>query len=297
MILFQHSIDFVDEPQLQKKRGKDDQWKTILVSVSEAYPLEESFPFKSHMIQISGREVRYHSQQCFSQLQRPFSWALEIVNVMTLIWDCNTQNIYYFRNREFTPELLRFWVFHTFFPIILELENIYRILHVGSVEIKNVPVLFSALSYGGKSTLTDYFIGKGHTLLSDDTLGIELRQDGSYYAIPSYPFHRPYREAESLGYPAPHFSIHPKPLHAVFVLEREEADAVVSIEELTGIEKFKAMHFTPYVDFVFTKQERFEYLAKMVRHVPVYRVHIPWDLKRLEEVYHAIVAKVSETVL
>ena len=140
---------------------------------------------------------------------------------------------------------------------MLELRGIYHILHVGSVEIEGKPVLFSAPSFGGKSTMTDYFIQKGHTMLSDDSLGIDKRGD-KYYAIASYPVHRPYRELETLGYPVENFATEPKPLHAVYLLEKSEPDVEVEIIEIKGIEKFKAFHYSTFIDFDFMKKERFD---------------------------------------
>ena len=106
---------------------------------------------------MSGQEARYHSEIPFKVAKKNFSWALEIKDVVTLIWDASDKKIIYTKGKNYTPQRLRFWVFHTFFPIVLELEQIYHILHVGSVEIEGKPVLFSAFSFGGKSTLNRLF--------------------------------------------------------------------------------------------------------------------------------------------
>jgi hypothetical protein len=42
------------------------------------------------------------------------------------------------------------------------------------------------------------------------------------------------------------------------------------------------------------KKERFDFFSKMAMEVPVYKVTVPWDLDRLDEVYEAIVRKVEE---
>ena len=125
-------------------------------------------------------------------------------------------------------------------------------------------------------------------------LWLSTNEEMTYYAIASYPFHRPYRELETLGYPVENFATEPKPLHAVYLLEKSEADAAVEIEELKGIEKFKAFHYSSFIDFSFMKQERFAFFTEMAKHVPVYKVKVPWDLDRLDEVYKAIVAKATE---
>ena len=126
-------------------------------------------------------------------------------------------------------------------------------------------------------------------MLSDDSLAIEKKKD-HYYAIASYPYHRPYRKLETLGDYVTNYTKEAKLLHAVYMLERAEADAEVEIEKLTGIEKFKAFHFTNFIDFDFNKQSRFIFFSEMAKKIPMYRVKIPWDIKRLDEVYQKVLA-------
>jgi hypothetical protein len=263
--------------------------ETFVIEEAPFEAAKKTMTLKTVWFLMSGQEVRYHSSIPFHKTDTCFSWALEIKNLLTLVWDADQRKITYSKKSGYTPERLRFWVLHTFLPLVLELERTYRILHVGSVEIAGKPVAFSAHSYGGKSTLTDYFLKQGHTLLSDDSLGIEKRDDG-YYAISSYPFHRPFREIETLGYYTENFNTEPKPLHAVYALQKAEADAEVSIEELKGIEKFKAFHYSNFIDFDFMKKERFIFFTEMAKAVSVYRINIPWDKARLEEVYQAIIS-------
>ena len=295
-MIFGHSFDFQNEPILQKEFlsfPSDPSYysenKTICVVESSKSSLLKEFPFKTEWFALSGQETRYHSLLPFEDIDEEFTWALEIKGVVTLIWDASDQKIIYTKGSNYTPQRLRFWIYHTFSPMVLELQRKYRILHVGAVEIEGKPVLFSAFSFGGKSTLIDYFIQKGHTLLSDDSVAIEKRED-TYYAIASYPFHRPYREVETLGYPVKNFAIEPKPLHAVYMLVKSEPDAEVKIVELKGIEKFKAFHYSSFVEFSFMKQERFDFFTQMAQQIPMYQVNVPWDLERLHEVYEKIIA-------
>jgi len=162
-------------------------------------------------------------------------------------------------------------------------------LHVGAVEVAGRPIFFSAESFGGKSTLTDYFIQQGHALYSDDSLAI-FTQDNTFYTVASYPFHRPYREPETLGYPVENVARQPTPLSAGYVLEAVAADADVSITELEGIEKFKAFHFSGFIDLDFFKAHHFQLRAELAKAVPIYKVSIPWKMERLGEVYTKIIA-------
>lgn len=296
-MIFGHYFDFQSDPSVFKHvlfPIPMDSINTIQVIEEAEFPCTDIFQQTKEWFSASGQNVRYHvSTSSTEKMNEKYSWAFEIKDVVTLIWDASDKKIIYIKGENYTPERLRFWVFHTFFPIVLEMEHIYRILHVGSVEIDGKPVLFSAFSFGGKSTMTDYFLQQGHPLFSDDSLGIDKREDG-YYAVPSYPFHRPYRELETLGYPVENFATEPKPLHAVYLLEKSEPDVIVEIIELKGIEKFKAFHYSTFINFDFMKKERFEFFAEMSKHIPVYKVTVPWNLDRLDELYKAIVVKTIE---
>lgn len=291
-MIYNYHFHFRDEKVLQSVFHNN--VRDIIPVIEDAdMTLSETFRIVSPWMPVSGREIKYLSNLPFSKENHNISWAMEIRDVLTLFWSQENREIRYKKGMKYSAELLQFWLYHTFFPIVLELREIYHILHVGSVEIAGKPVLFSAFSFGGKSTLTDYFIQKGHTMLSDDSMAIDKRGE-EYYAIASYPFHRPYRELETLGYPVENFSTEPKPLHAVYLLEKSEADAKVEIVELKGIEKFKAFHYSSFIDFSFMKQERFDFFTEMAKHVPVYQVKVPWDLERLDEVYEKIVLSTKE---
>ena len=286
-----HTFHFMDEPQL-RSHPHSPSIPHIRVEVLKNPSLISAYTLLRPWVPLSGREGRYFSKTDFEDADACFSWGLEIKNVLTLIWLPEEQTIVYLEKKDYTPELLQFWLYHTFFPMVLELQRFAHMLHVGAVEVQNQPILFSAPSSGGKSTLTDFFIQKGHTLLSDDALGIQ-KNENNYYAIPAYPFHRPYREPETLGNPAQNFAAETKPLAAVFLLNKVDAHANISITTLTGIEKFKAMNSSSFIEFPFRKQERFTFFAEMSKTISVYRIDIPWDMNRLEEVYNEIIKIIS----
>ncbi len=286
MIIFNHNLLFQDEPGLETGEFKHE-IETIPVVNEPASRLFDNFTPGSDWMEMSGRKIRYHSRWPFENADKNFSWALEVGGVLLLVWDAAERKICYSRKEGYTPERLRFWVLHTFFPLVLELQRTYRILHVGSVMVEGKAVLFSAFSFGGKSTLTDYFIRQGHTLLSDDCLAIKKQPDG-YYAVPSYPFQRPFREPETLGYHVDNFSVEPRPLHAVFLLQKNAPDAAVTVGEIKGIDKFEAFHYSSFIHFDFMKEERFTFFTQLSRYVSVYQITIPWDRKRLKEIHEMI---------
>jgi hypothetical protein len=286
-MIYQYHIDFLDEPILQTPIEKNSRG---IVPVVEDIHLKPSAAFQnvSSWYPVGETEVRYFLDNTSSEGDNDISWGLEVKDVLILFWCKEKEEIHYRKGKNYRPERLQFWVFHTFLPIMFERREIFHILHVGSVEIEGRPVLFSAHSHGGKSTMTDYFIHRGHTMLSDDALGIEKSETG-YCAIASYPYHRPYRKAEDLGYLVKHFSMQNKPISALYLLNKSESEKDIKTREITGVEKFKAFHFSSYVMFNFIKERRFRFFANMAEVIPVYEITYPHDINRLPEVYQKII--------
>ena len=135
--------------------------------------------------------------------------------------------------------------------------------------------------------MTDYFIKRGHTLVSDDKVPTFI-QDGTFMAVGSHPYHRPYRKFEELGYRVENFSESFKPIHAFYELEGVDADADVGIEEITGFQKFDVLLPNYLYMFSWLKPRRLEYLSRMLNTIRVFHVRVPWERERLGEVYDAI---------
>ncbi len=292
-----HHFHFVDQPALQEAyesfrfgSGANSVHKVIKVKEMFAYV---AFKNRSDPINMSARECFYLSNTAFENIGIYDDWGLEVEDVLTLVWDASKKLILYGRGKLFTAKLLQFWIFHTFFPIVLELQREYKMLHVGAVEVNASALLFSGPSFAGKSTMTDYFLKQGHTLFSDDTLPLK-EENGSYVVYPSFPYHRPYREPESLGYRIDNFGRKPLAIKALFDLRAVAPDAPVEIQISKGVERFKACFYAGFIKFSFMKKERLCFFGKMAMTVPVYKVFVPWDKDRLPEVYEAIVAELKK---
>ena len=290
-----HHFYFADQPELQEAYeafGFERQTDEVEAIVIREMKNHKGFERRNGLLSMSARQCYYLSDGSFRETRKGDDWGLEVKDVVTLAWDAEKRNIYYGKGSGFAPELLRFWVFHTFFPIVLAFEQNYKMMHVGAVEIDGGPVIFSASSFGGKSTITNHFIEKGHALFSDDTLPIK-KVDGSYVAYPSFPYHRPYREPETLGKPVEKFVRKPAPVKAIFELKRAAPDGDIEITPAKGVEKFNILHHSHFIRFPFMKHERFAFALEMAKVVPVYNISVPWDMKRIDEVYEAIVSQVS----
>ena len=237
-----------------------------------------------------GRMVYLYSDRLFDGSGVGQPWCYEVKDVVRFYWVGGEQTIYCELDEMGNAELLSFWFIHLLLPLYFTLEDKYDFLHAGAVEIDGRPVLFIAPSMGGKSTLTDYFIRKGHALVSDDKVPTFVR-DGKFMAVGSHPYHRPYRKFEELGYRVKNFMTEFKPIDAFYVLEGAAADADIVFEEISGFGKFDRLLPNYLFHFSFLKPKRLHYLADMLNAIRVFRIRVPRNRERLNDVYEAICAQ------
>lgn len=253
---------------------------------------KSSAPFDrlSHRLQFinnQGREVSLLSDEELEKRRPGKLRGLSVENVVTFWWEEGSSLIYYAAGSEGSRELVDFWLLHTLLPLYFTVEEQYAVLHAGAVDVAGRALLFIADSCGGKSTMTDFFIRQGHRMLSDDKVAT-YEDGGLFFAVPSYPYHRPYRKAEDLGRFVSNFSTKPEPIGTIYELERVQPDALIEISEISGIEKFTALRYASEMNFSFLKPKRFDYLMNLAANIPLFRVHVPWDIARLSEVHAAV---------
>ena len=287
MTAYHHQIKFIPELENSKKIAGASS-NTITVKESNYPEWHKTLKSKIIFTNNQGRDLALYTDRPFTRTVTGQQWAFDVEGVVTFFWCSGQSTIDYVPAQNFTPELLEYWTLHIVLPIFLTIEEYFYFLHAGAVEIDGSSVLFVAESFGGKSTMTDFFIKQGHTLLSDDKVAI-LQEDGKSLAVPSHPHHRPYRKMEDLGLFVTNMSESPKPISAIYTLHRVAHDAPISISELQGIEKFKSLRSSSEINLSFLKSERFKGLGRLAESVPVYKVMVPWDIERLEEVYMVIV--------
>ena len=234
-----------------------------------------------------GRDVFFYSDREFDGSEVGQPWCYEVKDVVRFYWRGGEETIYYELDEKGDANLLSFWFIHLLLPLYLSLEEKYEFLHAGAVEVEGKPILFIAPSMGGKSTMTDYFIKQGHTLVSDDKVPTFI-EDGKFMAVGSFPYHRPYRKFEELGYHVENFMSDFKPIHAFYVLEGMEGDAEIIIEEIKGFKKFDRLLPNYLFLFSYLKTKRLKYLSQMLNSIRVFHVQVPWDIERLGEVHDAI---------
>lgn len=233
------------------------------------------------------RQVSLVTDREFTTPSDDQRWIFYVENVISFAWTTKGNTISYRYHELATDDIFRFWLYHIVGPIYFSINRTYNFLHAGAVEIEDKPVLFMAPSHGGKSTLTDYFIQRGHPLITDDKMAT-FQRDGNYYAVPSHPYHRPFRTVEVLGHLCQNPATQTRPIHAIYILEKAAADVQCVIRRLKGVEKFSRLHEGGEMNFSFFTPQYVSYLAGLANAVNVFNVIIPHDLNRLEEVYQII---------
>lgn len=236
-----------------------------------------------------GRELSLHTDREMARSAPGQPWCLDVEGVVRFSWQGGEPTIYYYVHEQGSRALLVFWFVHIFLPLHLTLERGFDFIHAAAVELDGRPIMFIAPSTGGKSTLGDYFLKQGHPMLSDDKVATFLER-GRFYATPSHPHHRPYREFEVLGDAVEPFAGRVRPIHAFYVLEPAEPDAGISITEVTGFRKFEQLLPNYLFNFRFLQEQRLRWLARLAHQSLVFRVSRPWNMERMDEVYQTICA-------
>ncbi len=284
-MIFGRQIRFAEFPELDDTASTHGD--SPVLAVKEG--VLPAFGFYTDYLPHSLQKVRYGALEPFELTKgQGVPWTMDVHDTLQLAWLPEERAFVYEKGRRFSPKLLQFWLYHTFLPLHLQMQEECEILHAGSVEVQGKAVIFTGPSHVGKSTLTDFFVKQGHGLLADDTLGIEP-YGGTYRAVASWPFRRPYRQAETLGAFTPRFVTSPLDIAAVFRLVPVPADAPVKVRPCSGIEKFVELHAARFIPLGFLKERHFAFLGAFARTQSVFRIDVPRSLERLGECREAVV--------
>lgn len=254
--------------------------------------VEDQFKFRLHLTASHGRDLSLATDRELSASMPGQPWCFEVEGVVRFTWKGGSRLVAIESLKECTDKLIAFWLIHIFLPLYFTLEGWYEVIHACAVEVDGHAVLFTGPSHGGKSTLTDFFLQQGHSLISDDKVAT-FADDGRYFAVPSHPNHRPYRRAEDLGHRVERFSRQVQHIDRIYALKAAEPDAPVRIEAVKGHRKFADLLPSHLFDLGIERERRIRYLTALLGWVPVYRVTLPWELKRLKAVHDAIRANLE----
>jgi len=287
MIAYNHYIKFI--PELKNDKKMEGSFSDVVTVRECAYSdMDEKLQYDLTFFNNQGRDLVLSTDREFSRTRTGQLWAFEVKDIVTFFWYSGALKIEYISGDNFTEELLEYWCLHIVLPLFFTVEETYDFLHAGAVVVDEKPILFIAESFGGKSTMTDFFMKQGHTMISDDKVAT-YEKNNQIFAVPSHSHHRPYRKMEDMGYFVEDFALVSKPIHVVYELKKAKEDSVIVISELKGIEKFKSLRYASETNLYFQKAKRFEYLMKMAKLIYVFKVVVPWDIMRLTEVYETIV--------
>ncbi len=291
MIAYNYTIDFI--PKLTHDTAKQQSDKeTLVIRESNGDDVAKELPYEMVFTPSQGRELKLFCSHDFQSLEKEKVWLFEVTNVVSIFWKSGSETLEYAKHKEFNESLLQYWALHIVLPVYFIIEGIYEFLHAGAVEIDDQPVLFIAKSFGGKSTMTDYFMKRGHTMVSDDKVATFVK-GGVFYAASSHPHNRPYRNLEDLGLFVEDFSTSPKPLKHIYLLEKSNPSEHIDIYPLTGIEKIMALRSAKEMNLFFPESTQLSYLSYIAQQVLLYKVSVPWDKDRLPEVYDALVTHIK----
>lgn len=239
-------------------------------------------PVEEVLTVCHGRSLYLRSDAELNARRQNQEWELVVDNVITFRWRSGTREISYEELDHGSHQRLSFWFMHIVLPFYLSLEESTQILHASGIQIGDGAVLFIGPTYGGKSTLARSFYDQGFLWMADDKIAIYLR-DGQYFAAPSLPFSRPFRENETLGEPVDRFADGPLPLTAIFSLEKKDEALHLAAESLVGAEKYACLLASHVFGFSFQRVARFQWLARLADRVAVFKVIRPWGLDKLDE--------------
>jgi len=284
MILYNHTL-LVDKEKSTKPTN------ILLLKENDSLSINSLFILRLHNNQ--NRQVAITSNNSFSNIEKNQQVNFLVEDVVTFSSCTNSSLIEYKLHKYGSDKLMTYWLYHTFLPILFTIEDKYYFLHAGAVEVDNKPILFIANSFGGKSTLTNYFVNKNHIFISDDKVGV-YKKDNAIISVPSYPFHRPYRRMEDLGVKVDNFSKSNKEIFCIFNLVKSDSKSKINISKISGIEKFKALRYATDIDLSVNKESRFSILSDIGNKIDIYNISIPWDLDRLDEVYLRICTFVKD---
>lgn len=267
-------------------------WDHVLrLQFNTTYSKKDIFEYYTPAVEIHGRKTQLFSNMPFasSRLLNERTWKIDIGGLFSFMWSNSSDIMTIEYEKKLDLEKLSFWLLHTIIPIYLILKQSSLLFHASVVEVNKKAILFIAPSFGGKSTLADFFIGQGHCLLSDDKVRLEYKNEG-YLVYPAYPYRRPYRELETLGKYTGSFSVKPLPLGNIYFVNLVDPKDACSIESIQGLNKFEVLNNAYLYEPVSMSRVEMEYLMNLVHHCFLYRANIPKDLTHLPKVYQTIIA-------
>lgn len=203
----------------------------------------------------------------------------------------------------------------------------FLLLHASVIVIDGEAAGFLGASGWGKSTLAAAFEARGHAIIADDTLAIDLHNPNLPLALPAYPQMKLYPDALMMVGVAPeplprvsntrrsddekrlfaiadHFMLEPTPLRYLFVLDRGDFS---SVERLNAGESFRELLIHSLVGKTAAQfgvnllavparaQQHLEQCTDLVTSVPIHRLRRRWSLDAIDEAVSLVEKTIAQS--
>lgn len=198
---------------------------------------------------------------------------------------------------------------------ILLYQRGYQALHAGAVNIFGQAVAFLGESGQGKSSMTVTMLSRGHQLVADDIVPIDLKPN-HINTIPGYPQTKIGIElAQMLGFKPEsllflhpklgkyayrqeqNFSLAPLPLHSIYVLDEGDSIQIERLSAQTGIvELIRHSYGSRALQAAVTPGFHLLQSTEIFKRVPIYRLQRPRSLSLLPEIAQLIEQKVNKNL-
>lgn len=199
---------------------------------------------------------------------------------------------------------------------ILLYQRGYQSLHAGAVNISGQAVAFLGESGQGKSSMTVTMLSRGHQLVADDIVPIDLKPN-RINTIPGYPQTKIGLEvAQVLGFKAEsliflhpklgkyayrqeqNFSVHPLPLHSIYVLDE---GSTIKIERLSAqtsvVELIRHSYGSRVLQAAVAPGFHLLQSTEIFKRVPIYRLQRPRLLSLLPEIAQLVENNVNKNFI
>jgi hypothetical protein len=289
----------------------------VVFSLTDTPPVKDLATVISQTDLVSIDTPLGHQQVLLLELEN--AYALEFTNHVTF-WitkDTITAFIYHLVDPAILDQLL-------FGPVLafwFWMRGLFG-LHAAAVAVHEKAALFSASNQSGKSSLAASCLQVGHALLADDFASI-TKDDGEFLVQPGYPqmrmwedqaayFIQAYENLEIMRETYPkrlvpigqacfgQFSFDPRPLKVIYVPQRRMAGSVdqsIRIEPLakaaavtTLMRSGAVTYFRGWLPF---HQHNVQWLAELVKYVPVRRISYPSGYDLLPSVRDTILEDID----
>lgn len=209
------------------------------------------------------------------------------------------------------PALLRTFLLGPALAVLLQQRRILT-LYASAVEIEGAAVAFIGWKGNGKSTTAAALQARGHRLLTDDILALDLAPLTNPTVYPGFPQIKLHPDTAALvaqpeALPRLHaktsklvyrsyanFSPAPLPLDAIFVLDEGPAPALEPVAPQAALlALIKHAYASRFLKTADATTDHFRQSRRLCRRVPVYRLQRPCSLQQLPHVVRLVEAEVT----